>query len=151
MGVRTGCFHTEIKITDEGPRVIEVNGRLGGFVPQVLQLAAPSVNLFEISQRVALGEHLVWDGPVPTEQIGYVVVRQPPIGAQRVREIEGLDELATYPGVDAVSLSRQPGDEVDWRKGSHEYVFSVLGSVSQYEDMRALQQFVDDQVVVTYD
>ncbi len=151
MGVRTGCFHTEIKITDKGPRVIEVNGRLGGFVPQVLQLAAPSVNLFEISQRVALGERLVWDDPVPTEQIGYVVVRQPPIGVHRVRSIVGLDELAAYPGVDAVSLSRQPGDEVDWRKGSHEYVFSVLGSVSRYEDMRALQQFVDDHVVVTYD
>ncbi len=151
MGVRTGCFHTEIKITDKGPRVIEVNGRLGGFVPQTLQLAAPSVNLVEISQRVALGDKLAWDDLVPTEQIGYVVVRQPPIGARRVRSVEGLDELAAYPGVDAVSLSRQPGDEVDWRKGSHEYVFSVLGSVSDHGDMRAVQRFVDDQVVVTYD
>ena len=151
MGVRTGCFHTEIKITDKGPRVIEVNGRLGGFVPQVLQLAAPAVNLFEISQRVALGEHVVWDDLVPTDQIGYVVVRQPPIGARRVASVDGLDELAAYPGVDAVFLSRRPGDEVDWRKGSHEYVFSVLGSVPGYEDMRALQQFVDEAVVVTYD
>ncbi len=151
MGVRTGCFHTEIKITDKGPRVIEVNGRLGGFVPQVLQLAAPTVNLFEISQRVALGEHVAWDDLAPTDQIGYVVVRQPPIGAHRVASVEGLDELAAYPGVDAVSLSRRPGDEVDWRKGSHEYVFSVLGSVPRYEDMRALRQWVDEAVVVTYD
>jgi predicted ATP-grasp superfamily ATP-dependent carboligase len=150
MGVRTGCFHTEIKIIDKGPRVIEVNGRLGGFVPEVLQLAAPAVNLFEISQRVALGEKVVSGDVVPTDQIGYVVARQPPLWARRVESVDGLDELAAYPGVDAVSLSRPPGDEVDWRKGSHEYVFSVLGSVPTYEDMRALQRFVDEDVTVTY-
>jgi glutathione synthase/RimK-type ligase-like ATP-grasp enzyme len=150
IGIRIGCLHTEIKVTDKGPRVIEVNGRIGGFVPQVLQLASPATDLFAISRRVALGEQVVFSDLVPTTDVGYVIAQQPPIGAHQVASVDGLDRLAAYPGVDAVSLSRRPGDEVDWRKGSHEYVFSVLGTVPCHEDMRALEQFIDEAVTVTY-
>ncbi len=48
LGIRIGCLHTEIKVTDAGPRVIEVNGRIGGFVAPVLALAS-GVDFFEIS------------------------------------------------------------------------------------------------------
>jgi len=40
LRVRTGFLHTEIKVTPSGPRVIEVNGRLGGGLPNLLQQAA---------------------------------------------------------------------------------------------------------------
>ena len=151
IGIRVGCLHTEIKVTTEGPRVIEVNGRIGGFVPQTLKLASPETDLFELSRRAALGEKLVFAGLVPTSGVGYVIAQQPPIGARRVASVEGLDRLADYPGVDAVALSRQPGDEVDWRKGSHEYVFSVLGNVPQHEEMAKLQRFIANEVTVTYE
>ena len=150
LGVRTGCYHTEIKVTTAGLRVIEVNGRLGGFVPEVLELAAPGVNLYEISQRVALGERLAYPALVPTEGVGYVIVEQPPLWAHHVAGVEGLDRLAEYAGVSAVFLSRQPGDEVDWRKGSHEYVYSVLGAAPDYDGVRAVQEFIDKEVTITY-
>jgi ATP-grasp domain len=150
LGVRTGFLHTEIKMTVAGPRVIEVNGRLGGFVPEVLAQAAPGINLFEMSQQVALGAHFAFADPVPTDRVGYVICEQPPQTAQRVVSVAGLDRLAEYPGVDAVSLSRQPGDEVDWRKGSHEYVYSVLGAALDYEGVLAVQHFIDEAVTVVY-
>lgn len=151
LGIRVGCLHTEIKITDSGPRVIEVNGRIGGFVPETLALAAPGVNLNEISLRVALGQPIDYPALVPTEHVGYVIVRQPPQWAQRVSGVDGLDAVADYPGVDSVNLSRQSGDAVDWRLGSHEYVFSVLGAAPDYESVRALEAFIDDKVTVTYE
>ncbi len=150
LGVRTGCFHTEIKVTNNGLRVIEVNGRIGGFVAEVLALAAPGVNFFEISQRVALGESLEFPQVVPTEGVGYVIVEQPPLWATSVESVDGLDRLAEYPGVASVFLSRQPGDPVDWRKGSHEYVWSVLGNAPDHEGVLGLQRFIDREVAVTY-
>jgi biotin carboxylase len=93
LGIRIGCLHTEIKITDEGPRVIEVNGRIGGFVPEVLALAAPHVNLHELSMRVALGERVAFPDLVVTKGVGYVIVRQPPQTARRVASVEGLDHV----------------------------------------------------------
>jgi hypothetical protein len=151
IGIQIGCLHTEIKVTDKGVRVIEVNGRLGGFVPQTVALALPGVNLLEISLRVALGERIVFEQPVPTDHVGYALVGQPPVGARRVASVDGLDRLGLYAGVDSVSLSRRPGDEVDWRKGSQEYVFSVLGIASDHQAVQAVEQFIADEVVVTYE
>ena len=150
VGIRIGFLHTEIKVTTDGPRVIEVNGRLGGFVPQVFALATAGVNLFEMSQQVALGAPMDFAELVPTPKVGYVICEQPLQSASRVVGVEGLDRLAEYPGVDAVTLSRQPGDEVDWRKGSHEYVYSVLGAVDDYDGVLAVQHFIDEEVTVPY-
>jgi len=150
LGVRTGCFHTEIKATTAGLRVIEVNGRIGGFVAEVLEVAAPGVNFFEISQRVALGEHLDFSDLVPTDHVGYLVVEQPPLWAKQVAGIEGLDRLADYEGVASVTISRQPGAPVDWRKGSHEYVYAVIGAAADYDAVRAAQKFIAEEVDITY-
>ncbi len=102
----------------KGPRVIEVNGRIGGFVPQVLRLASPGTDLFDISRRVALGRTVVFPDLVPTTGVGYVFAQQPPIGARQVAAIDGLDRLADYPGVDAVALSRPPGDRWTGARGA---------------------------------
>jgi len=65
LGVQTGCFHTEIKLTPSGPRVIEVNGRLGGGVPDML-FQASGVSLlplpFALSASKASTGWLSWPG-----------------------------------------------------------------------------------------
>ncbi|HEY5303663.1 MAG TPA: ATP-grasp domain-containing protein [Acidimicrobiales bacterium] len=151
LGIRTGCLHTEIKVTDKGLRVIEVNGRIGGFVAPVMALACPGVDFFQISQRVALGERVVFAELLATDHVGFVIVGQPPIGARRVARVSGIDRLATYPGVSAVAVNRRPGDTVDWRLGSHEYVFSVLGAAPDSEAVRALDAFISEHVVIEYE
>ena len=40
LGFRHGAAHTELMLTSEGPRVIEVNARVGGAVPFLLPIAA---------------------------------------------------------------------------------------------------------------
>jgi len=150
LGIKVGFLHTEIKVTPKGPRVIEVNGRLGGSVPEMLALAAPGVNLFELSQRVALGKRVFIDGLVPTQAVGYLLTPHAPQWARRVVAVENLDRLGEYPGVKTIFLNRKPGDAVDWRKGSHEYVFSVMGAAPDHEGVLAVQRFIDEHVKVTY-
>src|ERR1700722_9556475 len=41
LGVQTGCLHTEVKFTPDGPRIIEVNGRGGGSGPPESRAAPP--------------------------------------------------------------------------------------------------------------
>ncbi len=38
LGVRDGVLHTEVKLTPDGPMIIEVNGRLGGFMGMLYRL-----------------------------------------------------------------------------------------------------------------
>jgi biotin carboxylase len=149
LGIGVGFLHTEIKMTARGPQVIEVNGRLGGSIPDILSIAA-GIDLFELSQRVALGAPVVFDNLVPTHAVGYLLCPHAPQWARRVKSVDGLDRLGAYPNVRTVFLNRQPGDDIDWRKGSHEYVYSVIGGAPDHEGLRRVLRFVDDEVAVTY-
>ena len=54
LGIRTAVVHTEVKLTPEGPRLIEVNGRLGARPPFILQ-GISKVNLFLEACLLAVG------------------------------------------------------------------------------------------------
>ncbi|MFH8629475.1 ATP-grasp domain-containing protein [Streptomyces lydicus] len=55
LGIRTGLTHTELRLTPTGPRVVEVNGRLGGdFIP-LLGTLATGVDPIEAAADLALG------------------------------------------------------------------------------------------------
>jgi glutathione synthase/RimK-type ligase-like ATP-grasp enzyme len=149
LEIGIGFLHTEIKLTPNGPQVIEVNGRLGGSVPEMAALAL-GLDLFELSLRVAAGEHVSFDGLPPTKGVGYLFSPHSPKWARRVLSVDGLDRVGEYPGVKTVFLNRKPGDEIDWRKGSHEYVFSVIGAVSGHDDLLEVKRFIDEEVTVTY-
>jgi biotin carboxylase len=149
LGIRIGFLHTEIKLTPSGPKVIEVNGRLGGSVPEMAALAL-GINLFELSLRVAVGEHVVFDRLPATKGVGYLLSPHSPQWARKVVSVDGLDRLGDYPGVKTIFLNRKPGDDIDWRKGSHEYVFSVIGAARDHAELLAVKRFVDEEVTVTY-
>src|SRR5271170_1853876 len=127
LGVRTGCLHTEVKFTPDGPRIIEVNGRVGGGVPEMLERAA-GVSLLDLTLRVALGEPVSVDGPVATDRIGYRFFLQPPTVSATVTAIDGINDFSDHAGVDTVSVHQRPGAALDWRDGSGNHIVAVVGS-----------------------
>jgi biotin carboxylase len=149
LEVRTGCFHTEVKFTPDGPRIIEVNGRVGGGVPEMLDRAA-GVPLLELTLRVALGEEVRIDGPVPTERIGYRFFLQPPAVSATVATIEGVSTLSDHPGVDTISVHQGPGADLDWRDGSRTHIMAVVGSARDDAELQAVNRLLNQEVTVTY-
>jgi biotin carboxylase len=149
LEVRTGDFHTEIKLTPNGPRVLEVNGRLGGGVPEML-LQASGVSLVQLSMRVALGEPVAI-GRIPCARVGWCLLFQAPTSAHRVVSINGLERLAELPGVNEVFVNRSPGDPVDWREGTRQYIFSVFGVSADYDEFLDVNRFLHEQVSVAYE
>jgi biotin carboxylase len=149
IGVRTGCFHTEIKFTPDGPRIIEVNGRVGGGVPEMLQRAT-GIHLVELTLRVALGEDIRIEGPVATESIGYRFFLQPPPVSATVATIEGINRVSDWPGVDTISVHQGPGADLDWRDGSRNHIVAVVGSAKDYDELQAVDRLLHQEVTVTY-
>jgi biotin carboxylase len=147
LGVERGCLHTEIKMTPDGPRVIEVNGRIGGGVPEMLHDVA-GVDLLPMALRVALGDQEDV-APMPsTTGVGYLFFRHLPQALGRVVSIEGLDELRARPGVRRLVLNFGPGSELDWRLGTDECVFTVEGVVADHDALLAMRRTVEHEVVV---
>jgi glutathione synthase/RimK-type ligase-like ATP-grasp enzyme len=149
LGVRTGCLHTEIKFTPDGPRIIEVNGRLGGGVPEMLERAA-GVSLLDLTLRVALGEPVAIDGPVATDRIGYRFFLQPPTVSATVTAVEGIGDFSDRAEVDTVSLHQGPGAALDWRDGSGNHIVAVVGSTDNERQLQAAYRLLHREVTVTY-
>ena len=150
LGVTIGCLHTEIKLTPDGPRVIEVNGRAGGGVPEMLA-AVTDVDLLALAMRIALGEAIVFDELPRSTKVGFRLLWQAPVSMRRVVAVEGLDLLRADPRVTQVTLRRGPGQSIDWREGNWEHVFSVVGVAADHEDLKSLAERIHTETRVRGD
>jgi biotin carboxylase len=149
LGVHTGCLHTEIKFTPDGPRVIEVNGRVGGGVPEMLDRAA-GFRLLELTLRLSLGHEVRIEGPVATDRIGYRFFLQPPAVSATVATISGINIVSDFPGVDTISVHQGPGADLDWKDGTRNHIMAVVGSARDYAELQAVDRLLHQEVTVTY-
>jgi len=150
LGVSIGALHTEIKLTPHGPRVIEVNGRIGGGVPEMLRDAC-AVELLPLAMRIALGEEIAFDTMAPCARVGYLLYVQAPAAMRRIVAVEGLDALRADPGVAEIILSRGAGQGVHWREGNHGHVFSVRGAVADHRQLATMERRVREEVHIRGD
>jgi biotin carboxylase len=148
LGATYGCFHTELKFTADGPRIIEVNGRIGGGIPEMVELAGGNESILRLAMELALG--------LPSlvrpyySRIGWWRALTPPVSANRIEAITGVEELKHLPGVDHVIVNRGAGEAVDWRQGYRDFVVQVYGSGRDYEEVENQCASVDRAVSVTY-
>ncbi len=138
LGVDSGALHVEVKLTPDGPRLIEVNGRIGGGSIDALYTSVHGRSLTEIAAAVALGEEVELGASDPARTDGgfvYAYFVQAPAEARVLAGIDGLDRVAALTGVDAVTVNRSVGDRLDWRDGSQGYLLSVRGSAAGLEEL----------------
>ncbi|RWZ75961.1 ATP-grasp domain-containing protein [Streptomyces albidoflavus] len=98
LGVERGHVHTEIKLTPAGPKIIEVNGRLGGFMHEVYGRATGQ-DLVELGLAAACGLPV---SPVEARQGGPVHVQYwnlPPRSGGELLAVEGVERLTAEEGV----------------------------------------------------
>jgi biotin carboxylase len=137
LGITRACLHTEIKLTDDGPVVIEVNGRPGGGMSEMLERAS-GFSILRTALRLALGMPVGLDGPVPCTRVGYLLYVFPESDVTWIDAVEGLPELRAVDGVDEIVLVRGPGQRIDWREGSEAHVFHLTGTTRDHDELRRL-------------
>ncbi len=151
LGVRHGCLHTELKFTPEGPRIIEVNGRMGGGIPQLVKLAGGGHPVLKVAMELALGRTEALRLPIRYSRIGWERTVVAPVSADRVESIAGLDALRDVPGLEQITINRRAGEQVNWRHGIQDYIYQVYGSASDYDEVERNCAAVERAVTVTYE
>ncbi len=138
LGVENGLAHTEIKLTPTGPRVIEVNGRLGGGIKRLVQrLEGPQMHVMVM--RLALGMDVGLVIPMTPARVAFFRFLVAPEGATSLQEIGGLERLSEVPGIEEVNLVLHPGDAVDSRHVSFvEHAARIEGVVDSYTELATL-------------
>lgn len=131
IGIKNGPSHTEIKVTKEGPKIVELGARLGGdCITTHLVPLSTGVDMVEQSIKIALGEkpNLTphWN---KGSAIRYIDTRT----TGTVLEIEGVDETKNIPGVYQVSIVHGVGECIGEIKSSVDRVGFII---TQAEDVQ---------------
>lgn len=151
LGIANGCVHTELKFTQDGPRIVEVNGRIGGGVPELLALAGTGLDLLRFGMERALGLPMALELPLHYSNVAYRRIAAPPVGAGVITAMSGQAQLKELPGVDEVSVNRGPGDAVDWRLGLDDFVFSAFGAAPDHAQVEQMCERIDRTVNIEYE
>lgn len=141
LGIRHGITHTEIKLTPAGPRLIEVNGRLGGGI-QDLAVRAAGLDLIELAARICLGEGVAPRLPA-IERVYYQAFHPAPRRPCVLVEHLGGEAVRALAGVDLCRFFLRPGQQVPGGVGTWE-LGQVYGVVPDHDALVALLKEVDD-------
>ncbi|MFN8051615.1 MAG: ATP-grasp domain-containing protein [Acidimicrobiales bacterium] len=154
LGVRSGALHTEIKLTPDGPRVIEVNGRVGGGAIDAIHQRVHGRSLTELAAAVALGHRVELVAEAPSRSDGpfsYEFFVQPPATATTLRSLGPTEPILGVAGARTASANRSPGDALDWRRGSQGYVLQVGGEAPDRATLEAVPTAITAAAAIEYD
>ncbi len=115
LGLGVGAFHVEVKISRSEAEVIEVNGRLGGYVRRLVTLGT-GVDVGRTALHCHCGIDPVLDLAWHRHVMGLLF--QPPPTATRIVAAPSRAQVAQLAGVVAVDHLAANGSPVSWRVGS---------------------------------
>ena len=131
LGIMDGPSHTEIKVTKDGPKIVELGARLGGDnITTHLVPLSTGVNMVECCIRIALGE-------VPDITAKYnkaAAIRYFKTSCGTVKNIIGIHDAELVPGVKQVSIVHGIGEELKEIKSSTDragFVINQADSVAE--------------------
>ena len=150
LGITDSVTHTEIKLTPDGPRLIEVNGRLGGRPPFVLS-GISDTNLFQVACRVALGDPVHIDGMAACEGVGFWLMLHAPMEARRLDAVGGTDAAAAVSGVTNLQVNRLAGASLDWRDGTDGKIVTIQGTAPDHQALAATVERIREAIVISTD
>lgn len=109
IGITSGPSHTEIIVTKDGPKIVELGARLGGdCITTHLVPLSTGMNMVECCIKIAMGEKP--DLSVLIDRGS--AIRYFPQHAGFVESIEGLDEARKIDGVVQINIVHDVGENI---------------------------------------
>jgi S-sulfo-L-cysteine synthase (3-phospho-L-serine-dependent) len=130
LGLGWGPAHIELRLTESGPQIIEVNPRLaGGFIPELVRLSC-GIDLISETISLALGEQPDLTNTC-REHTSIRFILSP--GDGTLAGVEGLDQAQSIPGVTEVKLYSPVGTEMRRNGDFRDRVGHVISRASTHE------------------
>jgi biotin carboxylase len=109
LGLNWGPGHVEIRLTEKGPAIVEINPRLaGGFIPEIVRLAI-GIDMVRETVKLVAGETT---GPRSVRD-GHASIRfLTPSGNGIITAIHGVEEASGIAGAADIQMYRRVGDRV---------------------------------------
>ncbi|MGW1915414.1 ATP-grasp domain-containing protein [Streptomyces sp. NPDC002076] len=115
IGLTDCAVHTEFMLTADGPRVIEVNGRIGGGVTEQLFLSS-GYDVVLAMAAVATGTPA--PEARPARRSAAIMLPQAPGEEARLSRVPEAAEVLALPGVVSVQINYSVGQRPEWERGT---------------------------------
>lgn len=141
LGLRSTAIHAELILTAEGPKIIEIAARIGGFRPRMYQQAY-GLDLYHAALQTAAGQSATLTS---TKQSGCAVIELFPESSGKFVSIKGavaLKRLPTFVGLKVRPHKHQPVGRASqgYRAAA---IINLAGAPAQIEaDTRFIQNNV---------
>lgn len=133
IGIVNAPSHTEIKVTSEGPKIVEVAARLGGdFITSRLVPLSTGIDMVENSLLLAIGEQV---DLTPKKQQGAAICF---LGSENIQEeiqkgkvlhsMEADPQIYQIEGIEEVVLYKKPGETIKETQSSHDRLGHVIAT-----------------------
>lgn len=124
MNIQNGPSHTEIIVTEDGPKIVEIAARLGGdFITSALVPLSTGIHMVRESVRLSLGEDVVlekrWDKGAA---IRFLTSRADGVFFQA----DGILEAGEGRGIREACLYVGPGERVSTLRSSSDRIGHIL-------------------------
>lgn len=127
IGIDIGPSHTEIILTSEGPKIVEIGARLGGDnITTHLVPLATGINMVEYTIRLALAE----DVKLPVHQRRGAAIRYIKSEEGLLKSIDYLVDLKKLDGVEELTITKSIGDQITKISSSSDRVGYVITHAS---------------------
>ena len=147
IGIINGPSHTEIMLTEDGPKVIEMAARLGGdFITSKLVPLSTGIDFVEGTVAVALG--LDYDF-APKVRRGSAIRFITAEHAGKVESIVVPDEVRDAEGIEEIELYLAPGDEIETPHSSNDRIGHVVCSGADADEAAARAEWALGKIAVT--
>lgn len=132
IGIDNGPSHTEIIITEEGPKIVEIGARLGGDnITSHLVPLSTGIDLVQVCIQIAMGiepnlKHKFLKGSA---------IRYFDYSTEgRIKSINGLEEVKSIKGVKQVEFTKKIGDRVNKVMNSADRVGFIISQSNNVKD-----------------
>lgn len=143
IGIINGPSHTEIIVTNEGPKIVELGARLGGdCITTHLVPLSTGVDMVECCIKIALGET-----PDISPTLNKVsAIRYFTQNRGIIKKVTGIEEAKRIDGVKQISMVHSVGETVEEINSSSDRIGFVIMQSDSIENIEALYNDVIDKI-----
>jgi biotin carboxylase len=148
LGLSTGAFHAEYRITEQGPTLVEVGARMGG--DRIAEMVE-TVTGRSLAQE-ALAASAAVPGPAPATPtaaaagIHYVV--EPALFGRSYARLDGWEEALELPGVHDAQIAIPAGEQIPDRADMRSRIGHLMFTADTYQDAVRLRRTLAETIRV---
>lgn len=145
IGLQNGPSHTEIKITKDGPKVVELAARLGGdFITSKLVPLSTGIDMVGASVQLAVGEKIDIEHKCKRGAAIHFLQAEEGI----IKQITVPDKVYSLKGVEEVVIYKKAGDYIHGTKSSNDRLGHVITSADTADEAMKTGKMALDMIVV---